>query len=340
MTEKPLSANIMLQSSDAYCPFAGVALTSLLDANRHMETIRVYYIADGLSEDNMSKLKSTALKYGRPLYVIDASAITKMLAEAGVPQYHGSYTTLLKLFVISQIKEDISTLLYVDADMLVVSPIDELIGTDLSDGVCGMVEHATALRYKTEIGRGDFRRWYNGGLVLFNVPEWKKRDCEEKIIRAVSDPKNCFPFMDEDLLNLLFHNDIVPLALKFNYPATYEKLGFKTTQRIYRLTDAQRRELEEASKGVVIYHSLPVFGTRPWDKNSEAVEKPRWDACLKNSAWSDYVCEERPMSAVNRLQRALLYILPSAVYAAFHRAAYLKLMKRGARGFSQNGEER
>ena len=333
-------ANILMQSSDYYSTFAGVALTSLFENNKHFDEINVYFISDNIGTENKAKLEKTAENYGRKLIIIDAKPITEMLENAGVPKYHGSHATLLKLFVVSYIKEDIKSLLYIDSDMLVVSKIDELIDTDLDGYVYGMVAHTTAFAYKSIIGFNDFELWFNGGLLLINIDEWKNKNCEHAFIINITNPNTHLPFVDEDLTNLVLHNYIKPLDLKFNYPSTYEVIGFEATKRIYKLTESQYNEFKDTSDKVVIYHSLPIFGLRPWDKKSQAIEKDKWDYYKKISEWANIEYEDKPLSLKNKVEKALYDFLPTWIYAKMHRTAYLWTVKQAAKGFKyEKGED-
>ena len=326
--------NILMQSSDFYSPFAGVMLTSLFENNKDSDEIEVFLINDGISEENLRRFTACSDYYNRKITFIDAAGITNTLETLGVKKYHGSYTTMLKLFAISQLPESVDRILYIDSDTLVVSSLSGILSFDMCDSVCAMVEHSTALHYINVIGLKDRTTWYNGGVVLFNVKKWKEDNSTQKIVDALTDENVFFPFVDEDILNMLFYDKIKRLSCAYNFPVTYDSLGLKLTQKIYKLSDEQYKELEVAAANAVVLHLFPLFGLRPWEEGFEGREKEQWDKYLRMSCWSDYVKSKKSVSVVNKFQKLLYDFLPEKMYAPIHRAAYIRKVKKDSKGFT------
>ena len=76
--------NVLMQSDDFYCPFAGVALESLFSNNQDISEIHVYMISDEIKEINLKKLTDLSAKYNREITMIDGNEIGQMLASLGV----------------------------------------------------------------------------------------------------------------------------------------------------------------------------------------------------------------------------------------------------------------
>lgn len=50
------AVNILYASDDNYAPIAGVSMTSLFENNQGIEELRVWYIVDQVSQDNIDRL--------------------------------------------------------------------------------------------------------------------------------------------------------------------------------------------------------------------------------------------------------------------------------------------
>ena len=57
--------NIVYASNDAYVPFLGISLLSLLKNNEKMDRINIFVLADGISEKNKGILNDMVIRYGR-----------------------------------------------------------------------------------------------------------------------------------------------------------------------------------------------------------------------------------------------------------------------------------
>lgn len=66
---------LMLQSSDLYAPYTGVALTSYLENNRDIDKIIIYFLADNVSELNKDRMVDTVKKYNRTIYIYDVGGV-------------------------------------------------------------------------------------------------------------------------------------------------------------------------------------------------------------------------------------------------------------------------
>lgn len=269
--------NVLYQSSDLYAPVAMVSLYSLLKNSQDINELDVYLINSEISKENIKKFESIAKMFARRIIFIPADFIDKLLSDYSIEKWSGSYATFYKLFIIDHLKVD--SIIYIDSDTIVSRSLSGVCGFDLKNNLLGMAYSAMCNRIKKLYG---VNKWYNAGVICFNVKEWKRRKITEKIVTAVTGQERQKLTMigDESLINVLFHDDINRIALEYNYESTwwlwgwnetlYSELGFDDNVRNYYTLE----EINIAKKSPVINHYTALTTGRPWDKyNDNRVRK-------------------------------------------------------------------
>ena len=112
--------SVLYACNEAYSPFAGVSIHSLLSSNRDAEEIDIYLVTDEVSEKTLKKLQSEVGSFGagRRLLVVDAAPYIREMQAGIIPMYRGSYTTNLRLFFEKFIQPDCERLLYLACDIV------------------------------------------------------------------------------------------------------------------------------------------------------------------------------------------------------------------------------
>ena len=154
-------------------------------------------------------------------------------------------TAFLRLFLTRWLPPDIFTVLYIDIDILITKNIDELFNRKFSTPICA------ELNVPKSLARGDHLKnfdapYFNSGVLLIDINKWKNLNLESKILEIGS--HQAYPFLDQDILNIIFKNNWTRLGREFNY------------LHIFKLDEFDQSFSENPS----IIHFI---GTKPW-KNS------------------------------------------------------------------------
>ena len=269
--------SILYQSSDLYAPVAMVSMYSLLKNSQDINEIDVYLINSEISMENIKKFECIAEMFARSIVFIPADFIDKLLSDYSIEKWNGSYATFYKLFIIDYL--NIDSILYIDSDTIIYHSLLDLCSFDFKNNLLGMAYSAMCKVVKNFYA---VNKWYNAGVIYFNIAEWKKRKITEKIVAAITGKKRKSLTMvgDESLINALFSNDINKMSLEYNYESTwwlwgwnkrlYSKLGFDSNICNYYTPD----EIAIAQKNPVISHYTALTTGRPWDKyNDNRVRK-------------------------------------------------------------------
>jgi lipopolysaccharide biosynthesis glycosyltransferase len=114
-----------------------------------------------------------------------------------------SKATYTRLLIPKLFPDAISKVLYLDADLIVLDDLTPLWETDLDDAVVGAVLD----RLDTQDGKNgvvglpQVREYFNAGVLLINLHQWRKERISERALAYLSvNPRS--PFADQDALNV------------------------------------------------------------------------------------------------------------------------------------------
>ncbi len=324
-----MKIDVLYQFNEKYAPYAGVSLTSLFENNLHFEEIRVFILGEDLSERSMQRFRILAARYNRKLAFIDTRSLISMMKKLKMPAYRGSYAANMRLFLTYILDEDVNRLLYLDADTIVDGKLDELAEMPMEGHPLAMSLDSLVRRHKKRLGfsREDF--YYNSGVILFSMPEWRSGRCSERIANHVRNVRAWYPSPDQDLLNVVLKGEILKLSPAFNiepvylafslrdYYSTFGARGFYTVQ-----------ELKHALNFPVIYHFFRFIGEFPWDKNNVHPDNDIFDHYLAISPWNDYMKTASAKSLIFKLEKGMYRLLPGAVFIRIFRIAYERFIRK------------
>jgi lipopolysaccharide biosynthesis glycosyltransferase len=121
----------------------------------------------------------------------------------------------LRIFL-PELMPDDDKVLYLDADTLAVSSLQELWDTDLSGYALGAVtnvfQHNHAQR-PAELGLPGPEVYFNSGVLLINLADWRANDTTLRLIDVAGDD---LAWPDQDALNLVLSDRRLPLHPRWN----------------------------------------------------------------------------------------------------------------------------
>lgn len=131
-----------------------------------------------------------------------------------------SSATYYRLFFSYLLDNSISKLLYIDTDTLVVNNLKELYATDLGKYPVGAVYDIYVKKNPT-IGIEVEGKYFNAGVLLINLDEWRKQEISEKTIEFLLKYPEKILYVDQDALNFVLINNWYPLDFKYNLMYSY-----------------------------------------------------------------------------------------------------------------------
>ena len=106
--------------------------------------------------------------------------------------------------------------LYLDSDVIVNEPLEELFDLDLDGNAVAAVEDATFTDHD-KLGLTTGARYFNSGVMLIDVIKWKEMAIREKVFYAINSNYSRIQFVDQCGLNLVLNGNWKPLDNTFNF---------------------------------------------------------------------------------------------------------------------------
>lgn len=170
-----------------------------------------------------------------------------------------------RLIAYKYLPESLDKILYLDPDILVLNSLEDLYNKDFEDNLFMAAVHTTPtvqsankVRLKVTSDKSDINNYYNSGILMINLDKARSNSYEEKIVSYINKtPKAGLIMPDQDLLNVVFRNDIKEISeLRYNYDAR----RFSTYKLMYNY------DIEDVMVDTAILH---FCGKRkPWLENN------------------------------------------------------------------------
>ena len=268
--------DVLYQSSSTYAVPAAVSISSLLENNRDINQIKVWFINVGMSQEDIKALELLVHSYGREIEFIESTNIDEYLVKIKVERWKGSYATFYKVFSCCALPMD-RPILYIDADTLVLGSLKEFEEFDFEDNAVAMVSSAMTKRVKEFF---NLKQYHNAGVIYFNTRYWKQNSIEDTIREEIK-KENITLVGDESLINVALKGKIKKLPLKYNFESSWWLWGWN--KRLYRKLGFENepyyspKEVKRIQSNPIIAHYLDLTTGRPWDKYNDNI----WSAEYK-----------------------------------------------------------
>lgn len=268
--------NILCSTDDAYVPWCGIMLTSVLENNRAVE---VYVLTGGLNNDNIDKFGELSARYGCPIHIIKVDE--GMMAGCPIREGdHVSKAAYLRLMAPKFLPEDVHKVIYLDCDMIVNGSLLPLWQTDMDGKAIGcVIDEAYHLPEKyTNLGITDDTKYFNSGMLVMNLDYWRENGVMERCFECIAENPDRLKFHDQDTLNIVLQHEHVLLPLTYNF-----QTGFLYSDYHYE-TEIEREVMETAKAPVVIHYT---GSKKPWIEGANSPYVPYFKHYMATSIWSD-----------------------------------------------------
>jgi len=218
--------DIALIINDKFAPHAATVISSSL-LNSDLDSFYRFHIVmnpeDSLTKESMEKLAS--MQYIRdysidfipfPENILNDNSINKEI------RFSDNWPSLIMYrLYFDQIFPNLDSILYLDADIVVLRDLNSFKKLDMSNHIAaGVVD--TALTYcvintDNKCNRNINSSYKNSGILFFNLQNMREKQARNMVLDTLHNSSCKFSFPDQDLLNIAFHNYIYPLAMRWNF---------------------------------------------------------------------------------------------------------------------------
>lgn len=212
----PDIAHIVYASDDKFAGILGISMVSLYENNKDMENIIVYIMDGGISVSNKKKINSVSGLYNRPFPIwIKAKDISKELnIEVNIDR--GSLSQYSRLFISSLLPENLERVLYLDCDIIINKPINELWNLNLHGKTIAALKDAFSKYYRINISLHTNDIMFNSGVMLIDLERWKNQKIESRLLRFIIFKNGKIQQGDQGALNAVLSHDVYCFEPKYN----------------------------------------------------------------------------------------------------------------------------
>lgn len=276
--------NVVYASNDGYARHLGTSLYSLLDRNQLEETITVYILSVGMSQENQSRLKQIADHFDRSLKMIELGDLKKRFPYE-VDTGGFDISAMGRLFAGTVLPESVEKAVYLDCDTVVLGSLRKLWAIDLGKCVLGAVMEPTIYpSVKEQIGLEPEDAYFNSGVLLMDVKAWREQDVERKILDFYKSLGGRTFACDQDTLNGALKGRIKPLSPRYNFFTNYRYFHYRDLVSQSPAYKAVPKNLFRRAKAhPAILHFMG--DERPWKAGNRNHYRMAYKRYLEKTPW-------------------------------------------------------
>lgn len=271
---------------DNYVQHASVMLLSLSLTNRDC-IFDVYILALNVSKESKDKIDT--LFYESNIFIHYVDTDESLLTNFPIRETdYLSIAAYLRLFIPVLLPNSISTILYLDSDIIVNNSIKDLYNLDLSDycgAACLDVDQANCdrLNYNRSYG------YFNSGVFLLNLDKLRSLDFMGSVLEFVTSKKITLNYHDQDVLNYTLRGKIKAIDHKWNMLECYY---------LEKEKRALFPDIECGMNDLRIIHFSSAF--KPWNFGCKHPRKGEYFKYLQMIPWGD--SQLHKYNAFNRMR--------------------------------------
>lgn len=279
--------SVLFSSDNNYVQHMGVAIFSLLKNCDDFERIDIYVIEDEITESNKTKLEQMVLQFNKAKIIWIPFKKWKKQFQLDM-QWPISISSYARLLVAEMLPTDVSRVLYMDCDMIVVDSIKKLWNTDLQGKVLGAVQDTVGDSVKSAVGLFSNDLYFNAGLLLIDLQAWRQQNVGGKCMMFINEHQGKVTHHDQGTLNGVLRNNWTKIGLQNNLMTIHYLFSMQDIKKYYgdHAEFYSDSEISFAKENPVILHYTPSFTTRPWVKNCKhPLKEIYWDV-IAQTPWN------------------------------------------------------
>lgn len=214
--------------SDNYSSIVAVTLQSFVDHHTNESVFIFHIVSEALSADNLDYLRRVIAQ--RSSWQLLYHPIEEK-ALAHIPTGPFTIHAWYRIFLDQLLPEEVETVLYLDADTLIASSIDELFQIPLENmAICAAKDQQNFITAtKQRIGLPQQQTYVCSGVLLMNLSYWREHNIAQKILDWAIANAHRLGCPDQDAINVVLREKTVVLPAKwgiiarnFLYDAFYQ----------------------------------------------------------------------------------------------------------------------
>ncbi|WP_191322018.1 glycosyltransferase family 8 protein [Algoriphagus aquimarinus] len=260
---------IVFCADGKFISHATATMLSVLKTNQDY-SFKFYLMGNALGESQKNAISKTVESLGSAFEFIKLDDDT---FENFPAPHHFSIASYYRLLIPELIPS--TKAIYLDADIIMVSSMNEFLKIDLENKVLAAVADPI-YKWKSDLGMKDSASYFNSGVMLINLDLWKEMDITNKAFEFIHNHPDKIRFVDQCALNAVIDGDYLELTPRFNQQAILYREGFDFGETTW--TAEQIKEAVDSP--ILIHYTGP---SKPWEYNSNHPRKSEYWKIQKDS---------------------------------------------------------
>ena len=222
-----MSINILYCFDENYNLQALTSMNSLLD--EVSEKVDIYIIHNNPDSFNSLSNNIESHKNTRSINIMKFGK--ENLNFPNVANSHVSEATYYRLFIERLLPNTLNNVLYLDADIICIAdPIKEIKEnfnnlSNTKTTVASVFENFSPTEIKELEKRLNINgnNYFNAGVMFIDLEKWRKKSIESLSLKIIKEKNKELKFWDQDILNIIFNDDVSEISNSLNYIINIEK---------------------------------------------------------------------------------------------------------------------
>lgn len=216
---------------------------------------------------------------------------------------HGRITlaTYYRCFLAELLPADIDRVIYLDCDLLVLQPLEQLWETPLHGSWVGAVVdtgYNETERYR-RLGYPQSDSYFNAGVLLIDLAAWRTEGMGQRCCDYYNSHLDTIVYNDQDVLNGLLHDKRREIEVKWNVQDGFYR-------RRHSLPPTWQADHAEALRHPAILH---YTNRKPWDYDSQHPLRRLYFDYLDLTPWRGQRPWHNPLNWLKRTVKLLPFRL-------------------------------
>lgn len=240
-----------------------------------------HVLAFEVAQEHQRRLKQLETMYDvrTQLHLLDPASFTQFSRFIGHTHY--SLSIFTRLVIPTVLQGQTNRVLYLDADILCVSRMDELIDLDVRQDIAVVVPDAPVTLQRRVAALGlRHTEYFNAGVILIQIDNWLAADITGQTLETLMSSTTDMRFPDQDALNIVFNGRARYVSPRWNY--LYDLIHDLNVNKV---------AMRPVGKAVFIHFAGAV---KPWADWSGHDARHLFRKYLAMSPWADMPLDAAP----------------------------------------------
>lgn len=321
---------IVFAADNKFVPYLYTTIQSLIEniSKDHQYDIVILYTE--FSEYNRKSFE-TFNSSNVSIRFFDVSTLIEPYASYWFTHWDYSVAVYYRFFI-PQLFRDYDKVFYFDADMIFKTDVAEFNAVELEDNYIGAVadlsvfhEKSPAYSYVLSDLKLEKEKYFNSGVILFNIKELKKINFLDNCISVLKNLGSPI-FPDQDVLNIVCSGKVK--YLDFSYNILWNVINYYKDIEKYVLSDKYNLFLSSTKKAKVIHY---CGAYKPWKQPNLPYSDAFW-RCARKTPFYEYILYSN-LKQSNVLSREQIrnVIYRKRIYLNYLKCKILKNLSLGKR---------